>query len=405
LLQHFEIAPIGGYPVTAGMLAGLILVIITTKHPNWLALGLVTSAVTFACSLAAITDSAADIAHFFRTYGLVMVVTLIVTIALTGSNSLVADMKNWSGVLMTALIAIVILSVAQVITGALGSSALFNIFGSHQYLYPYNPYLAFNPIPRAQGLFLEPSYDAFVIGSLSVALLAIGSRKILVTVLAAIGLAACQSATGLVVLFAIVALVALRSRPAAGISLVIAGWGFYTYAGQYLVGRLGSITVTASSGNYRLLAPLAVLRDVIDAHPLGRALGSIQGVVSGYGLQNGADVGSSLDNGFYVIVYYFGWLGIVGILAWISITFVMMVRSIRASGGLAWIVPSWILATMFFSGGIVLPEFALMTWMVLVSYKQAGGSSRETDPEPHYSDNHHGVVQRHRRTAEDAEFA
>jgi putative colanic acid polymerase len=178
----------------------------------------------------------------------------------------------------------------------------------------------------------------------------------------------------------IVALVAVRSPgrtlPVAGIATAIA----IPTVGSYLANRLNSTYTVGSSANYRLIAPQEILQDVLSKDLLGRPLGSIQETVGSYGSLNGIETGTSLDNGFYVIIYYMGWVGVCVLLALALLT----VRgAFRPQGhfrsiALVWLIPPWLLGSLLFSGGIVLPEFVITTVLLLAVYKGGQRPLRES---------------------------
>ena len=378
IAQHLELFTISGYPVTVGLLAGLVLVAIYSTAAGWsvalLSIGII-STISFFNIL--ITPEA-SVNQFARTLALIFVAIIILTSGFHGpsANTLTAD--GWSAAVFGSLIVVTGMSALQVFTGARGSIGYFNPFGSRQYLYEYNPYLEFNPIPRAQGFYLEPSYDAFVIGSLAVILLSLGYRTKATSTLAIAGLIATQSATGLLLLVILSLVLAIGSRGIASI-LSLAGGALalaLTYA--YLTERLDTLTTVGSSANYRLVAPIRVLLDILAHTPTGKPLGSIENVLSSYSLLNGTEVGSSLDNGYYVIVYYFGLFGLLGIAGYLFVAQASVRRQRRLVGGCSWIAPIWIAGSLNFSGGIILPEFALMLWLIIVVYRGVALDARDT---------------------------
>jgi putative colanic acid polymerase len=95
-------------------------------------------------------------------------------------------------------------------------------------------------------------------------------------------------------------------------------------------------------------------------------------VVSRYQLfQFGAEQSVTLDNGLYVIVFYFGWVGLLmlfGLVAW--------ALSRQANESIAPSVPSivvkfWLVGSLLFSGAIFAPEFALVTLLVIVVWRES----------------------------------
>ncbi|OIQ87461.1 putative colanic acid biosynthesis protein [mine drainage metagenome] len=364
VMQHFEVFRFGGAPMTVGLLLGVPLILAGNRTKLAPAAVVVLGFLVAYVSLVGLVerDYTASI-HFFGTLALVVVsaVTVLRSRDWVGGERGMAVRRG----LWIALIVVVVYSVAQVIAGAAGSEALFNPFGGHQYEYQYNPHLLAHSIPRAAGFFLEPSYDAFVIGALAVALIAIGGAPIPAVVLALAGNAAAQSATGLLLFGLILAVLALKSRRGVA-TAAIAGLGIVGAAfSNYLFQRIHSITDLGTSGNYRIVAPLAILRDVLTEHPLGLPLGSIYSVVPKYGLSMvGVDQTRSIDNGYYVVVYYAGWLGLLLVL----VAFALVLRrlaALRVGQLYDWIVPLWLFGSFAFSGGIVAPEFAFMSALVI----------------------------------------
>jgi len=365
VFQHFQVTALGTYPVTIGLFAGLILLLLGSKRVSVAALMVTLS---IACVPSAIVQIMTPslrggASTFFGTFCLFVLAAVIVA-QYNGSTVRTSFGTGAVRGVFIALVTVVLLAVVQVVTGARGSLAWFNLFGEHQYLYQYNPHLEFNPVPRAAAFYLEPSYAAFIVGSLSVMLIVARRHVKAAWILGAVGMLAIRSATGLLIfaLVAAVALIASRSRwrLIAAVGLVLAG----LVAVPYLSGRLDSTFTTGSSAYYRLIGPLQVLRDTLYNFPLGHPFGSLRDTVADYGILNGAAAGDSLDNGFYVFVFYFGWIGLLGCLAlvvWVARRVVLAQR--RASPGGA-LVAVWVVGSLFFSGGVMLPEFVLTLWLL-----------------------------------------
>jgi len=366
IFQHFQFASVGSYPLTIGFFAGFAAILLVTTRVTWIPLSVVWSGIIAVAGLSALLNPAeTDARQFVQTLLLVLLASAIVLAGFFDRAAEFARSPQFARALFCALILVVTLSVAQVVVGTLGSVALFNPFGSHQYLYQYRPHLEFSPIPRAQGFYLEPSYAAFVIGTTTVALVALKKFLIASASLCFVGLLACQSATGLFIFTAIALVTALRSGARIRFIAGVLAVGIVLLAGPSLLERITTVGESSSSANYRLVAPLQVIGDLLSSGPFGYPLGSISTVMSSYSLQNGTQTGSSLDNGFYVLVFYFGWPGLIAVFIWILATIRYTVLFSKQGKGLAWLVPSWLLACMFFSGGIVLPEFAISLWLAI----------------------------------------
>lgn len=410
IFQHFQFTSLGSYPLTIGLFAGLAAISIVTSRAPLIPLSLVWSGIIAISGLTALLNPETDGRQFVQTLLLVLLASAIVMIGLFERAGEFARSPQFARALFCALVLVVVFSLAQVVTGALGSVAFFNPFGSNQYLYQYNPNIEFTPIPRAQGFYLEPSYAAFVIGSTSLCLIALRKFLIASAVLCFVGLLACQSATGLFVFVAIALVTALRSGPRVVIAACVLALGAIWLAGPSLLKRITSLGESSSSANYRLIAPLEVISDLLSSGPLGYPLGSISEVMSSYNLQNGAEIGSSLDNGFYVLVYYFGWPGLIALFIWGLATMRFTFLGSRQVEGLAWLIPFWLLACMFFSGGIVLPEFALSLWLAIscmTETKKTIGNvyAGFTPASGSVAQHRHGYGQRSGRPVEHAEIA
>jgi putative colanic acid polymerase len=369
--QHLVVAVVGGYPVTVALVVGTIALPFVFPRPNWLVLLGGEAVLLVLATLAAMTNLTHFSAELFGTLGLFVYAVAVLSQSIAvGAPALVGSSGFQNG-LFAALAAVVGVSALQVVTGTLGGQWFFNLFGDLQYGYQYNPRLDINPIPRAQGFFLEPSYDAFVIGTLAVALLCLRKLPLWTTLLAIVGMFVTQSATGLGILLVVAVALALTSRPrialAAGATLLAGA----VVMGPYLWGRAISITNSESSAYYRIVAPLRTLVDVLQSHPFGYPLGSVYEVLKTYRLTMAGIPQYSLDNGAYLLVFYFGWPGVLLLAALLAVSIrTLIVR--RRQGGLSWIAPIWLIGSLFFSGAIMAPEFALMTGIVLVCIAHSG---------------------------------
>ncbi|WP_157887562.1 putative colanic acid polymerase WcaD [Frondihabitans sp. PAMC 28766] len=373
--QHFALVNIGTYPLTLGFLSGCVLVALASRGISLQVLTAVWMPLLALASLAALVQPETTNAFDF---GTTLALALVTTFFIAGSSrgfrdELWASPALW-GALRACLAVVVTLSAVQVASGHFGIGFFFNPFRSFQYGHQYAPELQFTSYPRAEGFFLEPSYDAFVIGTLSVALLLQRKHLKSTLILAFVGMACTQSATGLILLLCIALIFAMKSKPGIAIAVVTASLLLVAILGRYLVGRLSSINATGSSANYRLVEPIKVIRDVLTLHPLGMPLGSIYDVVAKYGLvMDGVQQTISLDNGLYVVIYYFGWIGLGLLLLFAGWAVRGLFRPSQRGGPsvVTWVGPIWLLGAMLFSGGIVAPEFGLMTWILLSTYRSA----------------------------------
>lgn len=386
IFQHFQIFTILSYEVTVGSLSGILMVAMLLRKVNFGLIIPVWALVATLTAAAALFSGETDAKGYLSTLALFLLSSLIVSSAFSEQKWDIFSSAWFTYAILLALMAIVTLSLGQVVLGYLGSDALFNPFGDHQYLHKYQANIGLVQFPRAHGFYLEPSYDAFVIGALTATLISLRRFVRTTAVLCVLGLIACQSATGLVLLVVITVLIALRSRPAIALGAGAVIGGVIVFTGDYLWIRLASSGTEGSSAYYRIVAPLRVISDVLHTHPLGMPLGSIERVIGSYGLEMAGVQAKSLDNGFYVVIFYFGWIGVILLL--LLLYAVLKLASKTDSTGYAWIAPLWIFSSLFFSGGIVAPEFALMSFLVISSFRLSLHESmahEHTDVEHRYS--------------------
>ncbi|MGG6380030.1 putative colanic acid polymerase WcaD [Paenarthrobacter sp. NEAU-H11] len=399
IFQHFTLFNLASFEITVGLVAGLAVVFLLIEKIHvklvafcWISLAALTSA-------AAISSPITVPINYVQTFALFVLATFIVASSFGPIHVGIVKSEAFSRSLLLALAAVVAISIGQVVLGTLGSSLLFNPFGTHQYLHEYKPYIGIVQFPRAHGFFLEPSYNAFVIGSVAAALLCLKRFSKTTTVLTVLGLIACQSATGLLLLVFLLALVASRSRPAIAIAAAGLIFGVILYAGDYLWIRLLSFGTEGSSAYYRVFAPVEVLMDVLADAPLGMPLGSVEQVMSRYGLEMAGVQATSLDNGFYVIIFYFGWLGVLLLILMLAAT--LYASRIRSSSAFAWVAPIWLFASLFFSGGIMAPEFAVMTFIVVARYRSTPRSWHGKTEVNFATQHYHRNLSRFTRSAAD----
>lgn len=372
LFQQFHLLTVSGYALNLGPVVTVPLLWAITRRyrvvlliSTWLLLIMWTVSAAFLGD-ARYTD------NYLGTLILFLTSSAIIVSALGQLNWDVIKSFGFAHGLWLSLAFLCLLSVLQVALGAVGSDALFNLFGDRQYLHPYDPQLGSVRVPRAQGLFLEPSYNAFVIGALAVSLITLGRRVRSSIIFAVVGLLASQSATGLLLLSIVLLITAFRARFSGAVTAILVASATLWYSGDYLTTRLTSIGTDGTSAYYRLVAPLPILGDILDDHPMGMALGSIEQVISSYGLNMAGVQATSLDNGMYVLIYYFGWLGVLVLMAMAVTSTRVTASCMGRRDSLAWIAPIWLVASLLFSGSVMTPEFAFMTLLVIVTFRAPG---------------------------------
>jgi putative colanic acid polymerase len=367
---HLQFTTILGYPLTVAPVCVLLLALLSTISakrrifPVLSSLLLAAPVVIYFVHL----DNV-DPTQFVRTFALYGF-TLLALVSFFGRQpTQVIRSGPVLRALQFVLVIVVSLSVFQVLMGLRGSSYFFNPFRSHQYLYQYEPGLTY-AFPRAEGFYLEPAFNALVIIAVGCTLIILEHHPTRNIVLMTLGVATSGSASGLLTLTIVLLIFGLLRRTWQGCLAMLAIGSVAMFSGDYVVGRLTSVGEIGSSANYRLEAPRRMLQDVLSMSPFGSPLGSIETTLSHYSLANGSAIGKTLDNGYYVLVFYFGLLGIVMAALFASYCIALARRQSRLSLT-HWPFGLSLIALPLFTGGIILPEFLLPFGLLLLASRAA----------------------------------
>jgi len=398
IFPHFVLFNINNFEVSLGLFGGLVFMALVIRVLPLVPLSLALGALFLLVGPPALLSRDLDTTRFLQTTALMILSVATVTIGATARlRREVIISRPVMRAARASLYTISLLSVVQVVTGLKGIDFFFNPFRGYQYLHPYDPRLGMVTVPRAEGFYLEPSYDAFMIGALAVVIVCVSGWSVPVVAAAFAGMLASQSVTGFLVAGVMICLLVIRARPVIVLGMVALVAVAWVTVGSYLIDRLSTIGQVGTSANYRLLAPLPAIGDILSQGIWGDPPGSIEQVLSRYGLQMAGVQATSLDNGYYVLPFYFGWFGMVAlvVLCWWAIATV-----IRApKGSRSWIVPVWIVGSLGFSGGIVAPEFAFMTLLAVVAFRVAREKEDENGSE---AERDRGHLQRPPRPRTDA---
>lgn len=138
---------------------------------------------------------------------------------------------------------------------------------------------------------------------------------------------------------------------------------FYTATSTDYLSRVGEINQGGSSGFYRLIAPLGIIKWILLERILPVPLGSLADQFYKFGLVD--EVGKTFDNGYYILIANFSWLGIATILFFFTQSF----KRARSSyinhdpKALIWV---FILILPFFNGLIFSPELLLIGFYLII---------------------------------------
>tara|TARA_R110001592_G_scaffold338346_2_gene625352 strand:- start:2818 stop:3852 length:1035 start_codon:yes stop_codon:yes gene_type:complete len=313
----------------------------------------------------------AEITDFISTYLLWVFGSLTIFI---GSVSYLRKENNYSNVYKMALFMIVCFSLVQVLLlRFFDSTALYNPFGAFTYFGEYSLSKIFSITgPRAFGLFLEPSFNAFIMFFL-VSVLLMGEKndgKKNVYFLGFVGILTTASASGILLIFVLFFLLLwLRLFTNNIIRLVLLFMlplVLVMFIPDSLMTRLNEVNVEGTSGYWRLVAPIIIISNAMSILPIGIPFGQINEFVLSMGLSHGAHKGSSIDNGMAVLIFYFGLAAFI-LLAIIIYKLISSIYLRNKEGVIFW---WYVFASLQFSGGVFLPEFILPMILMIYQYKK-----------------------------------
>jgi putative colanic acid polymerase len=249
---------------------------------------------------------------------------------------------------------------------------LVNFVGLSQLAYPLGDQIIYGQIPessledsfglRASAAYIEPSYAMLVLFVLFYcsAWQKIRAPQITAIILAAL---ATRSAAGLLSFIIVLIFFYVRTQSKSNFGSKVLFFVFAVLAWFGLLSaRLAELGSSGSSGYYRINASWQAAVQVLKEYPFGIPLGSVEDFMYSMGVLNGEFIGTSVDNGLAMLVIYFGW-----IFVFICILIMFLFYFRRKYFNLEMLV-TFILCLQF-TGGIFLPDFALLSVLIIASAK------------------------------------
>ena len=312
----------------------------------------------------------AKLNDFVRTYMLWIFALMVMVV---GSTNRIKKTIDYSREFLISAGVIISFSITQVLSAWIFSTTiLYYPFGRFSYFGVNDASrIVRDGLARAPGFYLEPSFCAFVLFFLLSTILIRENRPLRVSFLVAGGICAMfivGSATGIISLIALAGLLIsgfIKRRIRRIVTFIFLL--FIIIVGMLLVlpQRIAEVSVEGTSGYWRLVAPLRILSKVYIDYPIGIPFGQIENFVIPLGIQHGAGVGSSIDNGMYNFAFYFGWIATV-FLIWLFLKLILALYI----GNQANIVYWWfVIASLQFSGGILLPEYIYPLLLITYTYR------------------------------------
>ena len=224
---------------------------------------------------------------------------------------------------------------------------------------------------RSTGFYYEPAFCALVLFAVMVSSLSLKPLTAIQYFLYFSAFAIVGSLSGILAFFCVLAVAVIKGGQLrryvvyAYFLLPIFSffciWAFFQLVG----GRINEFGSESSSSYYRVIAPLRIVYDVLANHPLGMPLGSMEQEVSKYFIFNGSSVGNTIDNGWYLLVFYFGYAGLLMAIAFFCYGFLKAVRAEMH----ALLLYVFMALSPFFTGAVFSPEFAFLMLVVVFSFK------------------------------------
>jgi putative colanic acid polymerase len=270
--------------------------------------------------------------EFFKSYALYIQSLFIVFIVFTCKPRKIVHIESILKSVRYIQIIVAIFAILQFfLFDYFGSDILYNPWGSHQFNKAYDPSMYANA--RSVGFYLEPSFLALVSLSLFFSRHILDRRVTLgnLTVTCLIILASESSFGSLVfILLTLFICRKLAFRFSLYLTFAIALIVLCVvlidldYVMTFDLFRLNELANQDSSGYWRLVAPLVFFENNLIALLSGFPFGSMEKNLDSYFLFDrdyGKWQGTAIDNGIYVLIYYFGLLSL-ALFSWVAILFV-----------------------------------------------------------------------------------
>lgn len=379
LLLQFQLGYVLDFPVTISLL-GLPLFVLTFvkfKLTNLHAV-LMSAFVILSVINQIFSNKISNEIQFIRTFILILSSIFILGFVINGELKL--QNKKILDYMLFALLALALISISQAILGYKYGAYVTNPFGKFSYQYQYSADLN-STITRASGLYSEPSFNALVCISFVPLVFSINKtrKRFLYIAAVLVYMTSTFSLIGILTL-GFTLFISIFSDKKRFVLTLILFFSFLVFSWPYISARLSTLNVTGSSANFRIVAPLNVIFDVLPKNLFGIPLGTLEDTIGKYGFLNGDKVGTSVDNGFLLLIIYFGMFGIVFIAAILFFSLKNAIK-MRDLGFKGWPTAFLPLLALNFNGGIFLPDFLCIISFMLLSLRfqmQSGLSEGKT---------------------------
>lgn len=364
LFLQFQLAYLLNFPITLSLI-GLPFFVGALVHfrltNKTLLVGCLFIVVTVLNQL--LSKKAENSIQFLRTFLLVLMTVSCIGWSITGK--LKKDLDKKLDAMLIGLLILSVISITQAVLGYKYGTFVTNPLGNFSYEYQYKADLN-STLTRASGLYAEPSFNALVCISYLPLVLSIQTprkRGIYILVLATY-MVSTFSLTGILTL-GLILFLSVWDGKKIKIFPFISLFVLLSLTINYIFQRIGTLYVEGSSANFRIIAPIKAILEILPMNLIGIQLGSLEPTILEFGFLNGSKVGSSIDNGLLLLILYFGLIGF-GIIGIIIFYVFSLARKIYKSDLLGWQMVLVPLLSLNFNGGIFLPDFiCVMAFMIV----------------------------------------
>ena len=344
------------YPITVGSIIFPFILTLLFELKLKIDFLLATLILVMQSLIIGILNNRIDYLQFFRTFVLFTISILCFAICISSKLKTLSS-QNIKYVEYTYIL-LTLFSVLQVAFGEL-FPILNKPFGNFTNHYAIQG-TYFGEIARASGFYNEPSYNALISISLIPIFCATLKGKSLTRVfsLGMISALTTYSLAGIVyfVIFGLV--IATRAKISKRLLIPIY-LVFIASTFSYVVTRIESINTSGSSLNYRIIAPIQALKAILPENLFGIPLGSIEQEMFKLGLLNGQNIGTSIDNGIFLFVMYFGATAMLLIIL-TGIVFYRYTITVKNFSALDFLVLGTPIFTLTLTGAVFTLEFVII---------------------------------------------
>lgn len=377
LLLNFSPIKPAGYPLTlAPLIVPFLALYVARFIPSFKLVGvffILSSFILLKCMVDIVMYDV-DLVGLFRTWALIQFFILsliIISLPIYNANIFGASLQ-FTLMLFIALTAVIV-TFQFVFYYVFGDVTVFKVWGGMGYneqSYVMKS-IEYGRV-RANGLYFEPSFLALVIFSVTSAIMIFqqsifstsNKRYVLVLLLSIFIIYLSGSRAGLISLSFLLVLPIIERMKLSYIALT------FILVSILLLTFGNAEFSNDSSVYYRLIAPLEIIGASLDRYTVGVPFGSMESFILSVGVLNGTEFGQTLDNGWYLIAFYFGWVGAFFVLLFLLLCIYFFVIGGRAQR----VLIIYLVLAPVFTGAVFSPEFFILMYVVCMSYKLKSGS-------------------------------